>query len=165
MAAKSRSELLDVTCREFAKLETLIETFSEEQALSKDDDSTSIKDVIAHRAHWIGLFFGWFNDGLAGKPVYFPAKGYKWNELKKYNAELRQQQSDLGWAEAVALLRSRYSELTDFIECSTDQDLYAEPMKGGNNHWTAGRWAEAAGASHFRSATKYIRSRLKSMAD
>jgi len=32
---------------------------------------------------------------------------------------------------------------------------------GGDAGWTAGRYAEAAGASHFRSASKYIRAELR----
>jgi hypothetical protein len=34
-------------------------------------------------------------------------------------------------------------------------------MKGGGNKWTTGRWAEASGASHYRSAAKYVRACLK----
>jgi len=30
-------------------------------------------------------------------------------------------------------------------------------MQGANNDWTTGRWAEAAGPSHYRSAAKFIR--------
>jgi len=48
-----------------------------------------VKDVISHRAHWIDLFLGWYKGGMAGKTVYFPAKEYKWNDLKRYNAQLR----------------------------------------------------------------------------
>ncbi len=130
-------------------------------ALLKDDEDTSIKDVIAHRAHWIGLFLGWYADGLEGRPVFFPAEGYKWNELKRYNAELRAQQADMSWHDAIQALQEKYAELTRFLEQCTNETLYGGPMKGANNQWTPGRWAEAAGPSHFRSASKYIRSRLR----
>lgn len=162
MAAQNKEELLDVSKREFEKLKKLISTVNSPSALIKDDDDTSIKDVVAHRAHWIDLFLGWYFDGLAGKPVFFPAEGYKWNELKRYNANLRAQQTDLGWDEAVEMLQECYVRLIRFIESSTNEELYGSPMKGANNNWKPGRWAEAAGPSHFSSAAKYIRSRLKS---
>lgn len=161
MAAKSKTELLDVAEKEFEKLANLIDSIDANTALEKGDDNTSIKDVIAHRAHWIELFLGWYSDGLAGKTVYFPAQGYKWNDLKRYNSDLRKRQSDLDWPNAVAMLNENYHKLTAFIHDHSEEELYGGPMKGGNNAWTPGRWAEAAGPSHFRSASKYLRLKLK----
>lgn len=161
MAAQSKTELLEVTHKEFAKLAKLIETIDVKTAMDKREESTLIKDVVAHRAHWIELFMGWHADGLAGKAVYFPAEGYKWNDLKRYNADLRNSQSNMDWQEAIALLQVSYGKLVKFIENHTDEQLYGGPMKGANNAWTPGRWAEAAGPSHFRSASRYLRSAIK----
>lgn len=158
MAAKSKTELVELIQKEFGKLTKLIETLDADIAMKKHEEDTSIKDVIAHRAHWIELFLGWYEDGMAGKKVHFPAPGYKWNELKRYNAELRIAQADLDWQAAVALLQKNHQKLSAFVEVKSNQSLYAAPMKGANNAWTPGRWAEAAGPSHYRSAAKYIRS-------
>lgn len=87
-AAVNKAELLAVTAGEFDKLALLLDRVDGELALVKDDDDGSIKDIVAHRAHWIGLFLGWYDDGLAGKKVYFPAEGHRWNELKRHNADL-----------------------------------------------------------------------------
>lgn len=161
MAAQNKKELLATTTREFEKLAALIAPLEADVAMEKDEEDTSIKDVVAHRAHWIELFLGWNADGLAGKTVHFPAEGYKWNELKRYNADLRQAQAGLDWAGASVLLTANYAKLMAFIEGCTDAELYGGPMKGAKNAWTPGRWAEAAGSSHFRSAAKHIRSRLR----
>ncbi|MEM6463251.1 MAG: ClbS/DfsB family four-helix bundle protein [Pseudomonadota bacterium] len=164
MVAQSKKELVDVTRKEFEKLSKLLGSIDERTALAKDEDDTSIKDVIGHRAHWIDLFLGWHADGLAGKTVHFPAQGYKWSDIKRYNAELRTRQSDLSWADAVAMLKARYEKLVTFIESRSNVDLYGGPMKGANNNWTSGRWAEAAGPSHFRSASKYVRAMMRNAA-
>lgn len=163
MPAKSKDELLSATATEYTKLARLIEPLAPDIALAKDTEDTSIKDVVAHRAHWISLFIGWHTDGLAGRTVHFPAEGYKWNELKRYNAELRAKQTNLSWDESRACLADRHGKLMDFIKSHSDADLYAGPMKGAKNDWTTGRWAEAAGPSHYRSAAKYIRSRLRTV--
>ena len=157
MAAANREELLGITRKEFEKLTKVLDGLTHEAALLRDEDDTSIKDIVGHRAHWIDLFLGWYADGQAGKEVHFPAEGYKWNELKRYNADLRARQAVLGWAEARAMLADRFDALVAFIEAKSDAELYGGAMKGAKNSWTPGRWAEAAGASHFRSATKYIR--------
>lgn len=161
MAAGTRLELLEITRKEYSKLVDLVGAIGEETALLRDNEDTSIKDVIAHRAHWIDLFLGWYADGMAGKPVFFPAEGYKWNDLKRYNADLRHRQSDMGWADAVKALHSSHARLVRFVEGCSNDALYGGPMRGANNKWTPGRWAEAAGPSHYRSASKYIRARLR----
>lgn len=161
MAAENKSELHKITQVEFEKLEQLISSIDSKTAQCEDEENTSIKDIISHRAHWIELFFGWYSDGISGKIVYFPAEGYKWNDLKRYNAELKKQHAHIGWDEAVVTLKKNYEKLIDFIETQSNCDLYDGPMKGANNQWTPGRWAEAAGASHFRSASKYVRSRFR----
>ncbi|SDW96144.1 hypothetical protein SAMN05444358_10250 [Ruegeria halocynthiae] len=161
MPVTNKSLLIKITEKEFGKLLKLIGDLDAHVAMKRREDEISIKDVIAHRAHWIDLFLGWYADGLAGNDVCFPAKGYKWNELKHYNADLRESQSGLEWPAAVTLLEDGYQKLIEFIQNTSNVALYGAPMKGAKNAWTTGRWAEAAGASHFRSASKYIRSVLR----
>lgn len=58
-ATTTRADLIAVTEKDYTKLARLIAGIPEEQAMRKRDEGTSIKDVIAHRAHWIDLFLGW----------------------------------------------------------------------------------------------------------
>ena len=163
MPATTKSELIDVTTREFLKLEKLLASVHRGEALARNDEGVSIKDVVAHRAHWIDLFFGWYEDGQAGKEVFFPAEGYKWNQLKEYNAKLRAKQRRMSWAKACSALRASHDRLLAFIAASPDAVLYGGPMQGANNDWPTGRWAEAAGPSHYRSASKFIRAHLRTL--
>jgi len=163
MAATNKDELVAITEKEFAKLMALLAKVPDGAQLLRDDENTSLKDVVGHRAHWIELFLGWYRDGQAGKVVHFPAEGYKWNDLKSYNAALRESQKSLGWRDAVAMLEANHAALLQLIASLDNDDLYGGSMKGANNDWTTGRWAEAAGPSHYRSAAKYIRQRLKAL--
>lgn len=160
-AATTRTELAHVTRKEFDKLQTQLESVPVALRMTPDGDNTTLKDIVGHRAHWIDLFLGWYADGQAGKQVFFPAQGYKWNDLKRYNADLRAAQSGLDWSAARSLLEANHARLMAWIDTHSDDDLYGGPMKGANNKWTPGRWAEAAGASHYRSAAKYLRARLR----
>ncbi len=160
-AATTKADLMAVTLKEHDKLTALIAQVSPELSLTKDGDDTSIKGVIAHRAHWIQLFLGWYADGQAGRDVFFPAKGYNWGDLKRYNADLSARQEGMSWGEAQAALARAHAELVAFIDRHDDAALYGGPMKGAKNAWTPGRWAEAAGPNHYRSAAKYLRARLR----
>lgn len=161
MPAKSKQELLTVTHAEFEKLQAVLNELPAMLRLEKDEEDTSPKDIVGHRAHWIQLFLGWYLDGQAGREVHFPAKGYKWNELKRYNADLRQNQAGLSWQAARSLLDTSHAELVALLESLSEEELYGGAMKGANNNWTPGRWAEAAGPSHYRSAGKYLRQRSR----
>ncbi len=130
--------------------------------MQPDAEGITIKDIIGHRAHWITLFFGWYADGQAGKDVQFPAPGHKWSDLPAYNAALRKSQTDLGWQDVTEMLKDAHAQLVSFLTNLDEDSLYGAPMKGAKNAWTTGRWAEAAGPSHYRSAAKYIRARLRS---
>lgn len=160
-AATNKTDLIAVSELEWAKLQKIIDRVPADLALVKDDDDTSIKDTIGHRAHWIELFLGWYRDGAAGKEVYLPAKGYKWNDLKRYNRDLRARQAGLTWDQAKTLLLDAHEDLMAFVAETSDRNLYGGPMPGGNGKWTTGRFAEASGPSHYRSAAKYLRQRLK----
>ncbi|MDX8353529.1 ClbS/DfsB family four-helix bundle protein [Cognatiyoonia sp. IB215182] len=163
-AATNKADLRAVTEKDFARLAQLLEGIDEATAYIPHDDTT-IKDVVGHRAHWTEIFFDWYNDGKAGKPVYMPAKGYKWNELKRYNADLRERQADLSWEDVQKMLNDSHKKLIDFIDAHSDAELYGGPMPGGgNNKWTTGRFAEASGPSHYRSAAKYIRAVIRANA-
>ena len=160
-AAVTREGLLAVAEKEYAALRHLIGPIPADQALRKRDEDTSIKDVIAHRAHWVMLFLGWQAEGAAGGTPAIPAPGYKWSELKRYNADLRARQAGLGWEDAKAAHATAHAALLGFLRSQDDAALYGGPMPGGGNAWTTGRWAEAAGPSHDRSAAKWIRGCLR----
>jgi hypothetical protein len=160
-AATSKTEIIAVTEKEWAKLIALLDQVDDALATRPFEDGITIKDTVAHRAHWTHLFLGWYADGQAGRDVHFPAKGYKWNQLKAYNADLRAAKSGLSWTEARTDLDASHAALMDFYATHSDEDLYSGPMKGANNAWTPGRWSESAGASHYRSAAKWIRACLR----
>jgi hypothetical protein len=166
-AATNKADLLAVTQKEFAKLDALLDSVPPQARLAPDPDAegTTLKDIVGHRAAWIDLFLGWYRQGQTGAQVPMPAPGYKWNELKRFNADLRVAQAEMGWQDARALLHRNHEHLLAFIRGLGDDGLYAAPMQGGGNAWPPGRWAEAAGASHYRSAAKYIRSRLRAPAN
>jgi hypothetical protein len=161
MAAKSKTELLAVSEKEFSKLSGVLDKVPADFALVADDDGISIKDIVGHRARWLTMFAGWVADGRAGREVQTPASGYKWNQLPAFNAELRKTQSSLGWDAARSFLRDEHKRFLAFLESETDEKLYGPSNVSWTNKWTIGRWAEAAGPSHYRSATKFIRNSLR----
>ena len=160
-AATTKAQLIAVCEKDYAKLATALAGIDTAIASQAFEDGITIKDIVAHRAHWIDLYLGWWADGQAGRTVHMPAEGYGWGDLKAYNALLRDRYAGLTWPEACARLAARHAALMAQLGELDDAALYAVPMVGGNGKWTAGRYAEAAGASHYRSALKFIRACLR----
>ncbi|MQY41669.1 hypothetical protein GG681_03380 [Epibacterium sp. SM1969] len=52
-------------------------------------DKTALLSVAEAEFVKLQNFITTIDPALALKEVYFPAKGYKWNALKRYNADLR----------------------------------------------------------------------------
>ena len=61
-AATSKAELLEVFDRDLAKLDKLLDGLTEEEACSTEND-ISIKAIIGHRIHWLGLYWTWYDTG------------------------------------------------------------------------------------------------------
>ncbi|MEJ6393673.1 ClbS/DfsB family four-helix bundle protein [Gymnodinialimonas sp. 2305UL16-5] len=159
-AATTKHDLLTATDKEWHKLQDLLDRVPDRLAmLPHEDDGPSIRDIVTHRAHWTQLFFQWLDEGEAAQ---MPDHGVKWNALKPYNAALRARYSEMNWKTARAWLDETHGRLRNWIEGTDEHVLYGEPMPGGNG-WTRGRYAEASGPSHYRSAAKYVRSVLKAV--
>ena len=133
MAATTKDALLHVTDAEWAKLSALLASIPHAAVLQPDDEGTTIKDIVGHRAHWIDLFLGGYHDGQAGREVHFPAPGYKWSDLKAYNIKLRADQAGLGWQDGCKMLEDRHAGLRAFISAHDNGALYGGKMKGGRN--------------------------------
>ncbi|WP_299752056.1 ClbS/DfsB family four-helix bundle protein [uncultured Tateyamaria sp.] len=161
--ATNKTDLLAVFDKDLAKLrKTLGGVDEEKSSLSPPDDDTTIKGVIAHRIHWMGLFHGWYEDGVAGREVHMPAKGYKWNQLQEYNAPLYAKGNETAWVDLLSEFDTASDKLRRFIEAHDDALLYNRGANLWTGKWTLGRFAEASGPSHFRSANTYIRKALRS---
>ncbi|MEM0948969.1 MAG: ClbS/DfsB family four-helix bundle protein [Pseudomonadota bacterium] len=160
-AAQTKDELVSACADAFARLQTDLAKVPEPLANAPDAEGWSVCAVIAHRAYWIDLFLGWWSDGKAGRPVRMPAPGYSWQDVKALNTRLRSDQAVLTWGDARKLLDDRHKRLMTLLNELDDARLYGGPMTGGNGKWTTGRYAEAAGASHYRSAQRFVRRRMK----
>ncbi|HBS49323.1 MAG TPA: DfsB family protein [Rhodobacteraceae bacterium] len=161
-AATNKADLLAVFDKDLAKLRKTLDGVDEAKAsLSTPDDDTTIKGVIAHRTHWMGMFHGWYEDGAAGRAVHVPAKGCKWNQLKEYNAPLYAKGNETPWAELLSDFEAACDKLRRFIAAQEDDTLYTSGAHAWTGKWTLGRFTEASGPSHFRSANTYIRKAMR----
>lgn len=162
-AATNKSGLLATFDRERTKLAaTLAAVCVVKAQFRAADHPASIKGIIAHRTHWIARFHVWYEDGLAGRPVHIPAEGYTWAMLTSYNQALYDNGDRMEWDDLMTRFEAEADRLRALIVSLDDDVLYASKRFGWTGKWTLGRWAEASGPSHFRSANINIRKILRS---
>lgn len=162
MPAKNRDDLIAVTQKEWEKLSILLQGIGEEEAMWRDPaEQCSIRDIITHRTHWLNLLFDWYTRGKAGETVETPAPGYKWNQLKAYNAMIRADHQTISWQQACGDLEQAHADFRVFLQSHDEETLYTPKLYAWMRNWTLGRWAEAQGPSHYRSACKVIKAMLK----
>ncbi|MEL6549044.1 MAG: ClbS/DfsB family four-helix bundle protein [Pseudomonadota bacterium] len=155
-AAQTKADLLAVTKKEWDKLTPLLEDFDDAAAQKPDDTGTSALRIAGHRAAWIDLYFDWCDAAARGEVPDMPAPGYKWNQLPALNAAIFERQKHHSWDEMRARLAAAHDSLLADIEGASEEDLYGAPL-APTLKWTRGRYAEASGASHYRSAAKVLR--------
>jgi hypothetical protein len=126
-AAINKTDLRHVAHKEFEEFQAQLDVVPERLKLCPDGEDSTLKDIVGHRAHWIALFLGQYAKGQAGVPMVFPAEGYKWNDLKRYNAGLRAAQADLDWNSARSMLAHNHALLIDWIEARSGQEPYRRP--------------------------------------
>lgn len=163
-AATTKSDLCATTEKGWRKLSRLLTAFDAESAMQADADGISAIRIVGHRAAWIEFYFTWCKAAAAKVAPVMPAPGFKWNQLEALNARIFDGQQGWTWEEAVTTLEAAHARLMDDLEGATEGALYGAPLSP-ELKWTRGRYAEAAGASHYRSAAKTLRKRLRQMAD
>ena len=138
-AATNKTDLLALFDKDLAKLHKTLDGIGEAQAcLATPDDDTTIKGVIVHRTHWMGMFHGWYEDGVPGREVHVPAKGYKWNQLKAYNASLYAKGNKTPWVKLLSDIEAACHRLRLFIETQEDSALYSSGAHPWTGKWTLG---------------------------
>ena len=155
-AATTKAELLATTETEWDKLSKLLAQFDDVAASHSGPDGSSAIRIVGHRAAWIDLYFSWCEAAADGDTPEMPAPGFKWNQLEALNDQIFQGQQGWSWSKAKGALADGHVQLMNDLQKARDEELYGRPLAPGLK-WTRGRYAEAAGSSHYRSAAKVLR--------
>lgn len=157
---RTKTELLDLSQKNFEKLYTLVDSFSEKKQLADFPEGTlnrNIRDVFTHLHEWHLMFLEWYEIGMAGEKPAMPAKGYTW----KMNAELNQmiwkKYQSVSFPDARKRLNSSHLKLKKLIEKHSEEELFTKKKF----HWTGstslGAYLISATSSHYDWAFKLIK--------
>jgi len=138
----NKADFFERTNKEWGKLWSLIDTFSDEQmkkipsqrtgSMEKSGDAWSANDILMHLHEWHNMAYGWYEQGLKNDLVVMPAQGYKWNELPALNKKIYESYKNISVEQAKEMVRLSHLKLIELVQ-SLSEKQFLEP---GQYKWT-----------------------------
>jgi len=161
---KTRRELVDLIETEFQKLDVELQDVDAELAEGICVDDWSIKDLLAVRTWWTKNVVNWVEQGKQGQFPVTPAKGYRWKETPRLNADIVNKSRKRSYKAIVTDLRRQYSRLLATIDSLNEKEL----LEIGTYEWAGrypiSRWLSINTARQYHTARSYVR-RVKRQID
>ena len=150
----NKTQLLEVSQKEYRKLETYLATLTPEQMTTANPPDWSVKDILAHLYEWQLMFFTWYATGLSGETPAVPAPGYNWGQLPALNQAIYEKYHSLPLDEVLSMLRASQQKTVKFIEELSDNDLTTPGLYPWMNKNTLMAYLNSITAAHFVWALK-----------
>ena len=157
---KSKKELLDLSQKNFKKLNDFINTFSKEEqntSFKGDSMNRNIRDVLAHLYHWHLLMLEWYKIGMSGEKPNMHAKGYTWKTTSALNKWIWKQYQNFELEEVKKLINTSHAQVQKLIIQHSNDELFEKKRY----HWTGstslGAYLVSATSSHYDWAWKMIK--------
>jgi hypothetical protein len=158
----TKSQLIEVSKKEFADLEKMLAPLSMEQMIHPPAPGEwSTKDILAHLFEWQQMFFRWYEAGLRGEQPAVPAEGYKWSQLPALNQHIYETYRDLPLQKVIESFHISHHKTMELIAALPEADLFTPGRWPWMNQNTLTAYINANTGSHYRWARAEIRSKLE----
>lgn len=119
------------------------------------------KQMIAYQLGWMNLLLDWDRDEVAGKEVFMPSLGYKWNQLGKLYQSFYKEYQDQTLHELMEKFVKTVDLLTKWLDDFSDEELF---QPGGRkwasqapSNWPIWKWVHINTVAPFKSFRSKIR--------
>ena len=156
----TKNELLSASQANFHKLNTLIDSFSEQEKNADFPEGTlnrNIRDVLAHLHHWHLLLLDWYDAGMKGEKAHMPAKGYSWQDTPKLNRAIWEKYRSVGLSEVREMLNQSYGALQRIIAQHAEEELFEKKRYQWTGSTSLAAYLIANTSSHYGWAYKLIK--------
>jgi len=161
---KTKDQLLELSQKNFEKLNEYIDTFSTEEQNAEFPAGTmnrNIRDVLAHLHHWHLMMLEWYQVGMSGKKPEMPAKGYTWKTTPELNRWIWEKYRTADLLKIRAMLQESYSELQETIHQHSNEELFEKKRYKWTGTTSLGAYLVSATSSHYDWAFKLIKKAKK----
>ncbi len=158
---RTRSELTDLTVSAFEKLRAELEAAGSSAGGLPCTDDWTVKDLLAVRAWWSENVVDWIEAGKRGETPSTPARGYRWNETPRLNADV----VESARRESYRSIRRRLEENHERVMRTIDPLDDSELLEVGVFAWAGtspiSRWLSINTARQYTTALTFLRRALR----
>lgn len=157
---KSKTELLNLSEKNYQKLINLIEnlpTEKQNQALPEGTMNRNIRDVLGHLYHWHLMFLNWYEVGMKGEKPKMPAAGYTWKMTPELNHKIWDKCQNLALERVKIEFEETHLQIIEIIEEHTDTELFTKQYYKWTNTTSLGAYLISTSSSHYDWAWKLIK--------
>ncbi len=161
---KSKSDLLELSNKNFQKLFDFIEEKSKEEQLKEFPKGTmnrNIRDVLVHLHHWHLMMLEWYKVGMLGEKPEMPAKGYTWKTTPELNKWIWEKHQNIELKKAKSLLKKSFKNVQKIIEKHSNEELFEKKRYKWTGSTSVGAYLISATSSHYDWAFKLIKKATK----
>ncbi len=154
---KTRKELVNMIENNFAKLEEELDEAGDGVASLICVDDWSVRDLLAVRAWWTENVVKWVEQGRRGKTPVTPAKGYRWRETPRLNADIVEAAKTQSYGTIRGRLKRGVKRTLKLIDELDDREL----LQVGAFEWAGkfpiSRWLSLNTARQYVTARSFVR--------
>jgi hypothetical protein len=162
---RSKLEMIQKLQAERKRLEQNFSHLSHEQLLIPNVvGKWSIKDVLAHLAHWESKMPVWMEAARKGEDVSTPDEGLTWKQLNIFNERVYQAHRDQTLAEVLQYFHNTHHEFMAMVEAMPEDEMLTPGKYAFIGKGTVYDWLNAY-AAHDRWAKTHIRKWMKTQAE
>lgn len=161
---KNKTELLDLSKKNFESLMKFIENLSQEEQNNEFPKGTmnrNIRDVLMHLHHWHLMMLEWHTIGMKGEKPDMPAKGYTWKTTPELNRWIWEKYNDTSLEDAKVNFKSSYKKIRSLIEKHSDEELFEKKRYKWTGTTSLGSYLVSVTSSHYDWAIKLIKKAKK----
>ncbi len=161
----SKDDLLKAIDLEYQKLESLLNTLTEDQMVQPGVCAEwSVKDILAHLHAWAQMVLGWYRAGVRGEEVKTPASDLKWNEIPVLNQRIYEQYRDTPLNQIQAKFAASHNEMLAAVKSIPEDELVTPKFYSWPKNTPLLSYFVSSTSSHYHWAYNEIRKWVKAQA-
>jgi hypothetical protein len=174
--ATTRQDLIEAATVRFDKLQTMIDSMTEEEQaaafrfsedfLQKQKEAhwrrdENLRDVLVHLYEWHHLLLSWVESNQAGIAKPFIPEPYNWKTYQQMNVGFWERHRDTPYSQSRTMLKESHAEVIALIETFSNDELFSKEHFPWTGTSTLGSYCVSATASHYDWAMKKIKQHIK----
>ncbi len=157
----TRNELTSYVRSTFEKLQAELDAAGSTAGNMHCIDDWSVKELLAVRAWWTENVIDWVEAGQQGDHPITPAKGYRWKDTPRLNADLVKKSQRESYRSIRRRLENGFDRVMNTIDSLDDHELLDVGAFEWAGKYPISRWISINTARQYTTARTFIRRSLR----